>query len=357
MDNNKSYLPPNIAKDIDRYVQPSMPYYLREHTGSSQPGPITPGAEVALSQEIQRDLPDHLKRYADAYVSQQYAQPRNNRPNFTPSHPVTPPPLPNTLRKDHAISGGQQHTVELNTLPLASKTLFDNPSGRASVPENILQASDQQPPVDSSGHHHNYEFIMSPNQSDSKSRGGLPQLPGLNNNISRIAVGIVGLVLLIVVISLGKSVLSGSSNYTNLLAVLQDQNEIVHISSEATSQPDISATNQTFVSTVNLVLANASTQLNTYLVANHHKISPVEADFKQSATLDQSITNAESSGTFNQFFEQTASTQLDTYIADLNSAYKLTSGPNGRDLLKNDYSQALLLKKVLDADSSTSAPT
>jgi hypothetical protein len=309
-----------------------------------------------MSEQFQRNLPDHLKPYAGNYVNQQLGQATGNAliPNahvMQPKELTSRPPIPNTLKRDHAIPFGEQHTVELNTLPTASQTMFENQTGRAYVPQNL---DPNQPPAQqtpSSQYHEGYDFIMNSDKPTRKSRG-LPSLPGLNPIIGRVLVVAIGLLFLIIIFAVIKNIASGPSNYPALLSVLQDQNELLHIAGTADTEPDISVNNQSFVSTINLVVGDSSSKLATYIVSNGHKPTLQEEDLKVSTTVDQNIASAESTGDFNSVFSQLASSQLKTYISDLNNAYNVTKGPNGRALLSSDYKQAVLLKKVLDSNNA-----
>jgi hypothetical protein len=341
-------MPPEIERALEQQAQVSLPSYMSDHKGGITGVPRS--TEAAMSHQLQQNLPNHLKPYADAYVNKQLNQPATSTRTATAS-PL--PVVPNSLRRDHSMAFGEQHTVELNTLPNASQTMFENQTGRAYVPDNLNpNQTPQQPVQNPSEYHQPFEFIMNPNQPTSNNPlKGLPKLPGLSPKLTRIAVIAAGLIVLLIIFSVAKSAFSGQSNYPALLSVLQDQVELSHIATTATTQPDISVTNQNFVATLSLVIGNSSSNLTSYLTNNGHKVPAKETTLKISTTTDQALTNAEASGTFNSAFTDVASAQLQTYLNDINNAYKLTSGSNGRIILKGDYKQAVLLKKVLDSNS------
>jgi hypothetical protein len=356
MDNN-SYLPPQVSRELDKHVQANMPSYLKKYTGSDRPGYVPPNIEAAISKDVEQGLPSHLKKYASSYVNEMVSQP------LQVTHPTaqttTPPPIPNTLRRDHSLPFGEQQTVELNTLPEASKTLFQSPSGQAVVPQQLSNGPAQPPTTDTSqggGYHQNYEFIMNSGEQP-KQKFSMPSLPGSHSLFGRIALGVGGLLVLVVVISVISSIFKGSSNYPYLLSVVQDQEEITHLSNEANAESDISSANQTFTSTVNLVLNNSATELMTYMKANGHTVSLASANLKENKTLDTDLNTAESAGSLNGFFTENMTNQMNQYTSDLSTAYNHTSGVHGKALLSSYYRQALLLKKVLsgnvDGDSST----
>ena len=343
--NENSYIPPEIERALDKQAQQSLPSYMRDRSGTNHVY-VPRSTEAAMSQQLQQNLPTHLKSYADAYINKRLTQPTGN--GQTPN--VIQPPVPSALKRDHSV-GFEQHTVELNTLPKASQTMFENTTGRAYVPNNLDPNQPPQQPAQGQ-YHQPYDFIMSPGQEQQKRpQIGMPKLPGLSPKLTRIAMIGVGLIALLIIYSVAKSIASGSSNYPALLSVLQDQTELSHIANNAGSQPDISVTNQNFVATLDLVIGYSSSNLVNYLVANGHKSAAKEADLKISKATDLDLTDAESSGTFNSSFTQVASTQMQTYLDDINNAYKITKGVHGREILQGDYKQAVLLKKVLDSSS------
>jgi hypothetical protein len=267
--------------------------------------------------------------------------------------PAVPPPVPDSLRRGHSMPFGEQHTVEINTLPLASQTMFQSSSGRPQVPTNLTgpQLAQQPQPLaqpqvqPNQPYQQPYDFIFDPsNQPKSNSRRG-PSLPGLSPRLGRIAFVIVGFLLLIIIFSVIKSSLGGSSNLPQLVAVAQDQTEILHLANETNQQSGLTASDQNLVATLNSSVTSSYGQLQAYIVANGHKVNPKEFQLKISGADDKELSSAETAGTYDQAFAQVMSGQLNVYIRDLSTAYNVTKGPKGRALLSSDYKQAQLIEK------------
>jgi hypothetical protein len=355
---NQSYLPPNVEREINNHVQANLPGYIKRYTGSDTPSHMTPSLEAAISNEVQSNLPDHLKAYAGAYVNQQVTQPtmQNNASQMSGQRAV--PPRPDLQRRDHNLGFGEQHTAEISGLPVAAQTRFEDSSGRPTVPQVLTQTPNQPQNQQNPVQHPAYDFILNPEQPAQTGKPvKTPGLPGGSSILVRSLTFGGGLILLIIIGVVIKSVLSSSGNFPMLLSVVQDQQELIHISNEASAEPDISSTNQTFASTINLVFSDSASNLSSYLSSTKHKISTKEAELKQNPTIDTDIRSAESAGDFNQYYNQVASAQMNQYLADLKTAYRATKTSEGRALLSSDYNQAILLDKVLDGkangDSST----
>lgn len=368
--NRSTYIPPRVEQAMAQHMQQSMPANLRQYVDPKNPTYIPRGMEQTIVNQMQKSMPAHLKQYAGAYVEQKVIQPGLVRPNVTNQAPprpsFSPPPVPSTLRRDHAMPVGEQHTVELNTLPLASKSLFsaDQPPAptqaalpnQPSQPTQPLQPfnpslnSQQQPLITASP----YDFITDPN-IPKKSAPSLPGIPGLGSGLGRAIAVLALLLVLMIIFAVAKSALSGSSNGPALLAVSQDQVEILHITTNALQESDLSSSNQPLTSTIKVVLSSNNYQLSAYLSRIGDKFSQAQMNLKVSTLTDQTLKTAESSGDFNPTFDQTLATQLKAYMTDMNTAYGLTSGVNGKAMLKTDFADAkLILNQVSAINNSQS---
>ncbi len=346
--NRSTYIPPHIEQAMAQHMQQSMPANLKKYMSQDGGAAYIPRSmESTLSNAMQKNMPAHLKQYAGAYMQQKVMQPNGIRPNvssFQPPRPAPHPPVPDPLRRGHSMPGGEQHTVELNTLPIASKSMFESqseaqnnlqpPPQPQGGPQVISGSQQPQPNGEPS-----YDFIMDPGSVRAKKFG----LPGLSPKLFRLSVALFGLLLLLIIFSVVKSVLSGGSNLPQLTTVMQDQQELLHITSPAILPHDISGNNSTFSATTQLTMSSSYTQLQTYLAANHIKVNPKLLNLKISSSTDQALTTAEAAGTYNQTFNQVAQSDLNGYLNDLGTAYNVTKGLKGRALLTSDYNQAKLL--------------
>ena len=250
-------------------------------------------------------------------------------PPQTPGRPDLPPPVPNPLRQAHSMPASEQHVVDVNNLPKnANNNLFqsDKPSLASSSPA--------------------YDFILNSEQVKPSRKINLPQ-----TKLTRIVIGLAAALVLIIMFGIISSLLKSPSNLPYISSVLEDQQELIHVSSVAANESDINNVNQNFASTATVALSSNATQLQSYLKANGQVLSSKVLNAKVSSLTDQRLTSAESSGDFNSTFNEIASSQLNTYLADLRLAYSKTTGPHGRALLTSFYNQANLLLKSLSSNS------
>jgi hypothetical protein len=325
---------------MTQHMQQNMPAHLKKYVGDNA-AYVPKHMEAQVAQQMQKNMPSHLKQYAGAYMQQQVMQPNVSRlhgPQSDGPRPVAPhAPLPDKLRRGHSMPVGEQHTVELNTLP-NDKSLFQADQPAAS-------STSQGPPVQP------YDFIMNPEQQ----LPGQPGLPGSNSPLMRILI-IGGLiVVLIIAFVVIKSMLGGSSNLPKFVAVAQDQQEMIHITSIANQQATLSTENQNFSTTAQLSLSSAQSDLLKYLKANHQKVSVKQLNLKVSRQVDTELQNASAATTYNQTFNEIMQAQLSNYMSQLKAAYQTSESDKGRALLNDQYTQAQLLQDQLKA-ASTSSP-
>jgi hypothetical protein len=249
-------------------------------------------------------------------------------PITPPERPSTPPPMPSPLRQGHSMPIGEQHVVDPNNLPkVAGQNLFQSES--------------------TTNNQSNYDFIF--NHQQVKQPKTPIKLPG--NIFGKIGVIAGGIVVIIIIFAVASSVLKGSSNLTTLVAVLQDQQELIHISNSAEQQADISGINKNFAATASLSLSSCSTALQSYISAAGDKVNPSTLVLKESPTTDKALSTAEEAGDFNSTYSEIAEQQLTTYINDLKTAYSAAKGPEGRALLLSDFNQAKTLLNGLNSNS------
>jgi len=334
--NKNKYLPPDIAQSMNQHFQNNMPAHLKQYLSSITTGYVPRGMQDSIAKELKRNLPDHLKGYSDAYVEQSIMNPMI-KSHSQPSHVnlAAKPPIPSQLRRDHSMPVGEQHTVELNTLPVAAKQMFANESPQS------------QPGVTQSP----YDFIMNPEVK--KSKTPLPGLPGLPASMNKLLIGLGLVFVLIIFIVVISSLIKGTSNTPALTSVLQDQTEIIHIATNASDVSSLSSSYKNFIATTQVSLGSASNQLTNYLTINGVKVSPAALTLKESSSTDQTLATANSNGDYSQVFDQVMTTELTTYVTDLSNANKEIKGVHGKALLRNFFDQEELLYTQLSQASSS----
>jgi flagellar basal body-associated protein FliL len=334
-----TYIPPEIQRGLDQHFNKAVAPHIREYANSLNDSAHMPrGMEHTISEQMNRNMPDNLKPYAEAYVQQSYGA---HSPSVSPTRSM-PPPIPDQLNRSHSMPFGEQHNVELNTLPVAAQTLFERPEGSSTVVSPNGPQQQATPPIDSNDP---YSFIMNQGANHGNKGPGVPSLPGLPPMASRLLLVGGGLLILIIIIVIFKSLLAGSGKSTGLVSVAQDQTAMLSIINgiTQTSQSQLNTANQNIVSTMQVSLESSQQQLETYLSSNHMKVSTKTLALKESTATTTSLANAESAGDFDITLDQILKSQLDTYQSDLSLAYRQVKGPKGKALLTSDYNQSKLM--------------
>jgi hypothetical protein len=294
-----------------------------------------------MAQHMEKSMPEHLKQYINPYMQQQVV------PQHLASAPGAPVGQPAHFNVRHSpltlvpnqepmpiVGGGQPSAQPQQIYP-------------SQTPQQTAQPQAVAPPPEP------YAFITNPQSPKQPSLSLLSLLNG-KSIMARIAVLGGGLVVLLVLFTVVKGLFAGSFNLTSFLAVLQDQQELIHLTTSSPGNQSLSAPYQNFVATTQVTVTSAQGQLSEYLFNNKQKIKPQELYLKVNPITDTQLTNAVASNTYTSTFQQIMSSQLNTYVNDLHQAYLKTSGKKGRAQLTSDFSQALLLDKQLKQAQSAS---
>jgi hypothetical protein len=196
--------------------------------------------------------------------------------------------------------------------------------------------------------HPDYEFILNPAANHPKK-----MIAGETSMAKRIGIVVGGLILLIIIFSLAKSVLSKPSpNAASLLSVVQEQQELAHVSAEASKQQGIQTTTADSAATITATIGTEQPQLETYIRGIGLKYKPIQYSLRVSAVTDAALATAASGGTYDQVYETTVQTVLQNYEHFLKLAYSQTTGLHGRAILTVDYNSASLLLTQLTTPAS-----
>jgi len=284
-----------------------------------------------MAQQLERSVPAHLKQYVGPYMQQHVMSSNMTAPgatvqptgNFRPHAPSAP-----LRRQDFPQSSVEPPPVQQIT------------------PQPMTTTE----PAPDSAYPPGYDFIINPPKPARRAW----RLPSGSSLASRALILSGGLLVLIIALIIIKNLIAGSPSWLPFVAVVQDQQELIHLASNAgTSQSQaLSIADQNVAATVSLSVTSSQTSLSTYLANNNYKLGTKTLNLKVSASLDMQLTNAVAAGTYDQTFQQIIQTQLNNYANDLKLAYK-GAGTKGRVLLNSDYQQVLLLNKQLSAASSS----
>jgi len=337
-------IPPRIQAEMARHMEQTLPANLQYYQKSG--AYVPPNIQKQMAQHMEKSMPNHLKQYINPYMQQQVVpQHLASIPGGQPAH-------------FNPVAHTAASYVPNQVLPHPHETQppwSAAPEQQQISPTQVVQPTAQPqvtgPPQEP------YAFITNPENPAAAAPTLLSSLNGKSLKM-RIAVFGGGFIALIIIYSILKGLLGGSFDLQPFLAVAQDQQELIYLTSgPSASQPDqadLSAGYQNFIATTHITVSSTQTQLFTYLNENKQVIKPQLIGLRISAAVNNQLAGSVSSNTYQSTFQQVMTSELNTYTADLRAAYKETSGPKGRALLSSEYAQAVLLAKQLNAAGSSS---
>jgi hypothetical protein len=195
-------------------------------------------------------------------------------------------------------------------------------------------------------HPANYDFIINPE----KPQRGLVAPTSLKQRVLILGGG---LVLLLVIGSFVMQLLKGSDNTKPaLVSVLQQQQELLHLTQDTPTQTGVSPSNSSAAITIQLSIGSEQQELLTYLKQNHIKVSAKDIALGISAKTDADIKTAIDGGNYNTVLHSTLIDKLTSYRQYLVRAYSTAKGARGRALLKQDTANADLLLTQLQTTAN-----
>ena len=124
-------------------------------------------------------------------------------------------------------------------------------------------------------------------------------------------------------------------NKTQLVTIVQEQNEIVRVAGLASGQARTQNALNLSVST-SASVASSQQQL-TALVSKQTKLSPKTVALKKNSKTDALLTSAAENNQFDDTFTKTLQAQLVTYQKDLKTAYDGSSNKATKQVLQSAY--------------------
>lgn len=190
-----------------------------------------------------------------------------------------------------------------------------------------------------------YDFILNNNQTK--------KTINFQNKRSILLLFSGGAVFIIIIIIVLSSIFAGPAviNINSYTKTLQDQAEIVHLTSEVMNNTfgsvglPVNLNNTT--ATTNVSLASQQSNMISYLKLNGYTISLATINLGINQSLDKQLTADYSNQTFKSSYQNELTSLLNQYLTDLSTAYKLSTGPKGRIMLKSDYNSIGLIQKTL----------
>ncbi|HEX7633206.1 MAG TPA: hypothetical protein VF401_02665 [Candidatus Saccharimonadales bacterium] len=211
-----------------------------------------------------------------------------------------------------------------------------------------LQAPTHQPS--------DYDFIMSPQ----KAKGPGLKLPGAGSIIGRIALVVVGLIVLLMIFTILKSVFNRKPDLTPFVGIMQDQQQVILIATDAAGQTAITQDDKNIALTAKLTVNTDQKKVYNYLTGNGVKFNEKAFPTLLNARVDSRITSqlatAATNSTYDTTFRSAMQQKLTTYMQDLKQVYTANKGPVGRGILNDNYNNAEKLLKQLNQAGSQQNP-
>jgi hypothetical protein len=332
-----AYIPPHIQQAMQQHMQQSTPANLKQYADGQNY--IPKHAEQAMVKQMEKTMPAHMKEYITPFMQQQVVA--GQASVHSGPRPVAPhAPTPNLMRRDHSLGFGEQHTVAVE--PATSR---ETPSSLAYTPqyqsEQPQQSYPPQPAPTSAPPQGDYSFIMDPTQPPKKPR----KISFGDSPLKRILFAVGALFLLLIITSL----INGRSHVSpQLVSAAQQQQALIHLTSNAANEPSLSEGNKNFALTTKLSLTSNQRQLLAYLSRNHKKLDAKALSLKVSKSADKQLAAALSDGSYDRTFAAIMQQELNAYQRQLGLARTSTPGHNGRVLIANEQQSAKLLQHMLD---------
>lgn len=258
------------------------------------------------------------------------------QPQVDPLKTVDPATIAHGHKRDNLLDGPDpkknpfgEHISRPHEVPLA-RPEYVHPDQAIPVAPNADIATQQA-----------YQYIT---QSGNASN----QPSALANSVpKRIALVVAGLLLLIILFSVGKNALSTGPKLDEVVASMQRQQEILHVLGNALQETSLSTSNKNFALTAQLALGTSQSQLIAYVQDTGMKLTPQILALKLNTTVDTQLTASATNNAYNPTFKDIMITQLTAYQNGLNTAYDQDTGAKGRALIKDDFIQSKLLLEQL----------
>ncbi len=247
-------------------------------------------------------------------------------------HPVAPP--------DFSTSGTGQVLPPEAPTPLHHMDQLNNPGQQGENPDGSTNA---------------YDFFLDPAAAQKKS---FVKAPGsMASRILMVIAGFAGLAMIGVFAA--SMLFSTPDNSQNLLAIANDQQEIIRVSDLGSKSLD--DTNlQNFAVNTTVTTQTSHQQLVKYLSETGTKVDPKQLTQSKNPQTDTALEAAESANTFDSTFKGIMETTLKSYEAKLSQSIQAALTQQEKDVLQKQHDAVLLLMKQLNGPQQnfdTSSPS
>lgn len=200
-----------------------------------------------------------------------------------------------------------------------------------------------------------YDFILNPEQPKSSEGIFGPD----SSKATKIALVIVGAILLIILIAVFMNLLTrGSKQATNrLLGIAQEQAEISRVAAIGIKNARTDPT-QGYANSVKLTIDTSQQDILALLRKRGVKVEAKILNKKQNQKTDKQLEDARLTNRFDDVFSQIIHSQVASYRSHLEAAYKDTTSTSEKDTLKRNIASAdILLGKQLKQPSQSNTNT
>lgn len=205
-----------------------------------------------------------------------------------------------------------------------------------------MQLNQPIPPTDAGGSNP-YDFILNGNQKPKKSLVPLPTGNSRKQRTILIAGGGAALLVVIVIVFILISSI-GSGTYKPLVAIAQDQTEIITISSDGQDNAR-GTTAQNYAATVNASLTTGQQQTVKYLAGKRQKVDSKTLALGHSAQTEAALKSAQTAGRYDDEVIKTLNKELADYKVAVSKAFSQAKNASEKKLLQQLYDQIQILTK------------
>lgn len=203
----------------------------------------------------------------------------------------------------------------------------------------------QQPQQQPTPQPQNYDFIVNPQTEPPK------QKFMANTSLPKKIIFFGGaLIILFIVFSVAKSVLSGPSDVDKFVSVAQDQQQLISIATTVSQKTGLSTKSINSALTSQLGLSSDQSATLAYMANNGKKVKSKELNAGSSASINQQLTASVEAGTIDQTYQSVMLQELQSYLDNLQKVYKQTDGKKGHALLESNYKSGKLLVQQLQSE-------
>lgn len=210
-----------------------------------------------------------------------------------------------------------------------------------------MQPNNQQPqtviPPSGQNGGSEYDFISSTPDTPKK----MNPLNG-NNTFQKVIVLAALLAIVLIVFLVGRSLLAPKSNTAELLAVAQNQQQVIALSNSALDVPSLSVSNRNFAITTKSVVTSDQKVVLGYLAKKKIKTSDELLNKKIDTEATKTLTDSIANNTYNENFKKVMKEKIQLYQDSLLPAYNTSTTQKGKDLFNGMSESNDLLLKMLN---------